>query len=161
MGASTQTLWLTGYDVYLFGEGTHLRAYEKLGAHPGEVAGRRGVHFAVWAPNAARVSVVGDHNRWDPGSHPMEPRANAGLWETFIPDLGSGALYKYHIDSREHGYQVATRPTLTAMPPEIRPSTASRVWDLSVYSWGDHEWSWRSGRRGIRWSRRFLFTRFT
>ena len=69
MGASTtQTLWLTDYDLYLFGEGTHLRAYEKLGAHKGEADGRRGVHFAVWAPSAQRVSVVGDFNRWTIGT---------------------------------------------------------------------------------------------
>src|SRR5258707_999770 len=106
MATSTQTPWLTDYDFYLFGEGTHVRAYEKLGAHPGEMGSQRGTHFAVWAPNAERISIVGDHNGWNPRSHPMRTRAEAGLWETFIPDLGTGALYKYHIESRQNGYQV-------------------------------------------------------
>src|SRR5258708_5489931 len=169
MRASTPTLWLTDYDLHLFGEGTHLRAYEKLGAHPGEMDGRRGVHFAVWAPNAARVSVVGDHNGWDPRSHPMQPRAEAGLWETFIPDIGTGTLYKYHIVSRENGYEV-DKADPYGYAAEVRPQTASRVWDLTAYSWGDQEWmgsrakknsldspisiyevhlaSWRRGARG-------------
>jgi 1,4-alpha-glucan branching enzyme len=139
MGASTQTSWLTDYDLYLFGEGTHVRAYEKLGAHPGEVDGCRGVHFAVWAPNAESVAVIGDHNGWDPRSHPMQPRAQAGLWELFIPDLGTGALYKYHIASRVNGYQV-DKADPYGYAAEVRPRTASRVCDLAAYSWGDHEW---------------------
>src|SRR5579863_6143837 len=139
MGASTQTLWLTDYDLYLFGEGTHHHAYQKLGAHPGEVDGRRGVHFAVWAPNAERVSVVGDHNGWDPRSHPMQSRAVTGMWETFIPDIGNGALYKYHIDSRQNSYQV-DKADPYGYAAEVRPHTASRVWDLAGYSWGDDDW---------------------
>ena len=139
MQTSTQTLWLTDYDLHLFGEGTHLRAYEKLGAHIGEVAGRAGVHFAVWAPNAQRVSVVGDHNGWKPRSDPMQPRGDSGMWEAFIPDLGERALYKYHIESRERGYQV-DKADPYGYAAEIRPRTASRVWDLANYSWGDAEW---------------------
>ncbi len=139
MGASAQTLWLTDYDLYLFGEGTHLRAYEKLGAHPGEIDGRPGVHFAVWAPNAERVSVVGNHNGWDPHAHPMQPRAEAGMWETFIPDVGTGALYKYHIESRLNNYQV-DKADPYGYAAEVRPQTASRVWDLAGYSWGDAQW---------------------
>jgi 1,4-alpha-glucan branching enzyme len=139
MEASTQTLWLTDYDLYLFGEGTHVRAYEKLGAHPGETDGRAGVHFAVWAPNAARVSVIGDYNGWDPRSHPMQPQAQAGLWESFIPDIGTGASYKYHIASSVNGYQV-DKADPYGYAAEVRPQTASRVWDLAGYSWGDREW---------------------
>ena len=117
MGASTQTLWLTDYDLYLFGEGTHLRAYEKLGAHPGEVDGRRGVHFAVWAPNAERVSVVGDHNGWNPRSHPMQPRAEVGS----VGDLHPGyrerrAVQIPHRFARRTAIRW-TKPTRTAMPP--------------------------------------------
>ena len=139
MGTPTQTLWLTDYDLYLFGEGTHHRAYEKLGAHPGEVDGQSGVHFGVWAPNAQQVSVVGDYNGWDPCPNRMESRANSGLWETFVPRLGPGALYKYHIASRQNGYQV-DKADPYGYAAEIRPHTASRVWDLSVYSWKDQEW---------------------
>jgi len=143
--ASTQTFWLTDYDLYLFGEGTHLRAYEKLGEHPGEIGGRRGVHFAVWAPNAESVSVIGDHNGWDPRSHRMHPRTG-GLWETFIPDLGIGARYKYHIASRQDRYQV-DKADPYGYAAEIRPRTASRVWDLAAYSWGDHDWMTNRARK--------------
>ena len=146
MAASTKTPWLTDYDLYLFGEGTHARAYEKLGAHLGEMDGRRGVHFAVWAPNAERVSVVGDHNGWDPAAHPLQPRAQAGLWETFIPDIGTGAIYKYHIDSRHNGYKV-DKADPYGYAAEIRPQTASRVWDLSAYSWNDDEWMANRAKR--------------
>ena len=139
MGASTQTSWLTDYDLYLFGEGTHVRAYEKLGAHLGEVHGHPGVHFAVWAPNAESVSVIGDHNGWDPLAHPMQPQGQAGLWESFIPDIGIGALYKYHIASRVNGYQV-DKADPYGHAAEVRPHTASRVWDLASYSWADQEW---------------------
>jgi len=139
MGAYTQTLWLTDYDLYLFGEGTHHRAYEKLGAHLGEMGGRRGVHFAVWAPNAEQVTVIGDHNGWNPQSHPMHLRPKAGLWETFIPDTGIGTLYKYHVVSRHNGYWV-DKADPYGFAAEIRPRTASRVWVLASYSWGDNEW---------------------
>ncbi len=135
----TISSWLTDYDLYLFGEGTHLRAYEKLGAHLGEVDSRQGTHFAVWAPNAERVSVVGEHNGWNPGAHPMQSRANSGLWETFIPEVGEGALYKYHVESRQNGYQV-DKADPYGYAAEIRPHPASRVCDLSAYSWGDAEW---------------------
>ncbi|HEV2200253.1 MAG TPA: 1,4-alpha-glucan branching protein GlgB [Bryobacteraceae bacterium] len=146
MGAPTQALWLTDYDLFLFGEGTHLRAYEKLGAHPGEMDGVRGIHFAVWAPNAERVSVIGEHNGWDPHVHAMQPRAESGMWETFIPDIGTGALYKYHIESRQSGYQV-DKADPYGFAAEVRPHTASRVWDLTAYSWGDGEWMANRARR--------------
>jgi 1,4-alpha-glucan branching enzyme len=139
MPVSLQTPWLTDYDLYLFGEGTHYRAYEKLGAHCGEVDGRRGVHFAVWAPNAQRVTVIGDFNDWNPQADSLEPRGTAGVWEGFVPDIGPGALYKYHIVSNERGYRVDKADPF-AFAAEIRPQTASRVWDLSTYSWGDGEW---------------------
>jgi 1,4-alpha-glucan branching enzyme len=139
MGTAAPTLWLTDYDLFLFGEGTHLRAYEKLGAHSGEVDGRRGVHFAVWAPNAAEVSVIGEHNAWNPFSHPMQVRGAAGLWETFVPNIGAGAVYKYHILSRQNGYQV-DKADPYGFAAEIRPHTASKVWDLASYTWEDGEW---------------------
>jgi 1,4-alpha-glucan branching enzyme len=139
MESATQTFWLTDYDLYLYGEGTHHRAYEKLGAHPGVVDGRHGVHFAVWAPNALEVAVVGDHNQWDPRAHPMQLRPQAGLWELFVPDIASGALYKYHIVSRYNGYQV-DKADPYGFAAEIRPRTASRVWDLTAYKWSDDQW---------------------
>jgi 1,4-alpha-glucan branching enzyme len=138
MSTLTQTPWITDYDLYLFGEGTHHRAYEKLGAHLGEVDGRRGVHFAVWAPNAEQVSVIGEFNGWDPRSNPLNVRPEAGIWEGFIPDVVQGAVYKYHIRSRVRGYEVDKADPF-GFAAEIRPSTASRVWDLS-YSWGDSGW---------------------
>ncbi|MBX5462022.1 MAG: hypothetical protein IRZ28_13155, partial [Steroidobacteraceae bacterium] len=101
---------LTEQDIYLFREGTHFRTYEKLGAHPVEGAAARGTggagtHFGVWAPNAARVSVVGDFNGWRPDAHPLEPRPDgSGIWAGFIPGVRHGALYKYHIVSNHHGY---------------------------------------------------------
>src|ERR1700744_2090449 len=90
---------LTSYDLHLFNEGTHNRLFEKFGAHVTELNGKRGTHFAVWAPNAERLSVVGDFNGWNPDSHPMNPRESSGAWEAFIRDLGPGTVYKYHIRS--------------------------------------------------------------
>lgn len=130
---------MTGYDLYLFGEGTHRRAYEKLGAHVGEVDGRRGVHFAVWAPNANQVSVIGDHNAWNPDANPLILRTEAGIWEGFVPDIGINTLYKYHIISRYRGYRVDKADPF-GFAAEIRPRTASRVCDLGNYSWGDGRW---------------------
>src|ERR1700733_14006319 len=90
---------LTEFDLYLLAEGTHNRAYEKLGAHLGEKDGARGVQFAVWAPNAERVSVIGDFNGWNSAANILRP-SSAGVWAGFVPDIGSGAVYKYHIESR-------------------------------------------------------------
>jgi 1,4-alpha-glucan branching enzyme len=135
---------LTEQDIYLFREGTHFRAYEKLGAHPTEAAtayttGTAGTHFAVWAPNAARVSVVGDFNGWRPDAHPLQPRQDSsGIWSAFVPGIKHGALYKYHIDSRHNGYTVQKADPY-AFFNERPPRTASVVWDLS-YEWGDGDW---------------------
>ncbi|HKV84004.1 MAG TPA: 1,4-alpha-glucan branching protein GlgB [Ktedonobacterales bacterium] len=129
---------LTGFDLHLIGEGKHLEIYNRLGAHPFQLRGVSGVLFAVWAPNARRVSVVGDFNRWDERAHPMRMRTN-GVWELFIPDLAPGALYKYAILSWNHEYQALKADPL-AFAAEVRPGTASRVWDLSGYTWGDEEW---------------------
>jgi 1,4-alpha-glucan branching enzyme len=131
---------LTEHDVYLFREGTHFRAYDKLGAHlEADESGGAGTHFAVWAPNAARISVVGDFNGWRPDAHPLEPRQDSsGIWSQFVPGVRHGALYKYHIESRNNGYTVQKADPY-AFFSERPPRTASVVWDLS-YEWGDAEW---------------------
>jgi 1,4-alpha-glucan branching enzyme len=139
MATTTAAQWLTDYDLYLFDEETHHRIYEKLGAHPGELDGERGVHFAVWAPNAEQVTVIGEFNNWDPRSHALHVRPEAGIWEGFLPRLESGALYKYHIHSRYGGYGV-DKADPYGFAAEIRPHTASRVCDLASYRWGDAEW---------------------
>ena len=146
MATSTQTRWLSDYDLYLFNEGTHRRAYEKLGAHLGQVDGRRGVHFEVWAPNAQQVSVIGDYNSWNPAANQLSVRPEAGLWEGFVPDIGPKTLYKYHIVSRYNDYEV-DKADPYGFAAEIRPHTASRVCDLESYSWGDGEWMANRGNR--------------
>jgi len=129
---------LTDFDLYLFAEGTHQRAYEKLGAHVVERDGARGVQFAIWAPNARRVSVIGDFNNWNATANEMKP-TSAGVWEVFAPGLSQNALYKYHIVSNYSGYTV-DKADPYGFAAEIRPRTASRVWDLASYSWNDELW---------------------
>jgi 1,4-alpha-glucan branching enzyme len=130
---------LTDYDIYLFKQGNHFRCYEKLGAHPMEVDGAMGTLFAIWSPNAEKVSVIGDFNGWKPGSHPLKPRGDgSGIWEGFIPGVGTGTLYKYHIVSRYHGYQF-NKADPFAFRLELPPRTASIVWNLK-YDWNDREW---------------------
>jgi 1,4-alpha-glucan branching enzyme len=130
---------LTDFDVHLFGEGTHLRAYDKLGAHLAEIGGVQGVLFAVWAPNAARVSVIGDFNQWDGRRHPMRSRPISGLWELFIPGLGAGEKYKYELRSRVTN-AVMQKADPFAFCTELRPRTASVVCDIEHYHWGDDDW---------------------
>jgi 1,4-alpha-glucan branching enzyme len=140
---------LTEFDLHLLAEGNHYDNYEKLGAHLIEVDGKKGTRFAVWAPNAEAVSVIGDFNGWDRTSHPMRNRPEAGVWEVFIPGIGSGALYKYFIRSRERGYQVEKSDPY-AFAAEIRPRTASKVWDLAGYDWRDAEWMASRGPKNAR-----------
>ncbi|MBI4003118.1 MAG: 1,4-alpha-glucan branching enzyme, partial [Nitrospira defluvii] len=94
---------LTADDLYLFNEGSHFHLYDKLGAHPTTVQGVEGTYFAVWAPAAEQVSVFGTFNHWDASRHPLRPCQSSGIWEGFIPGVGIGALYKFHIRSRHHG----------------------------------------------------------
>jgi 1,4-alpha-glucan branching enzyme len=129
---------LSDFDRYLLGEGTFHRAYERLGAHFVERDGQRGVQFAVWAPNAKAVSVIGDFNRWNISSHSMNP-SSSGIWEAFVPNLRPGEVYKYHIESRFQGYRV-DKADPYGFASEIRPHTASRVWDLESYAWKDRSW---------------------
>ena len=129
---------LTDDDLYLFNEGSHFRLYDKLGAHPIEHEGKKGTHFAVWAPDAEKVYVMGGFNGWDKESHPLHPRGKSGIWEGFIPGVGKGANYKYHIASRFHGYHVDKADPF-ALNSEVPPKTGSIVWNLD-YVWGDGEW---------------------
>jgi 1,4-alpha-glucan branching enzyme len=138
---------ITDEDLWLFNEGNHSGLYAILGAHPLRWRGRTGTYFAVWAPNAEAVSVVGDFNGWLPHRHPLFPRGVSGIWEGFVPGVGPGDLYKYHIISR-HGWQglKADPFAVFAEPP---PRTASRVWDLA-YPWKDEAWMrerWKRQRR--------------
>ncbi len=116
-------------DVWLMGEGTHLRPYEVLGAHPRTMLGVEGTAFAVWAPNASRVSVVGDFNFWDGRRHPMRLRKECGVWELFVPNVGQGSPYKYEVRTRE-GWLLPQKADPYAFAAELRPATASVVGKL-------------------------------
>ena len=130
---------LTDFDVHLFREGNHFKLYDKLGSHLMDVDGVKGAYFAVWAPNAERVSVTGDFNGWNKESHLLKPREDSsGIWEGFIPSIIKGAIYKYHIVSRHYGYRV-DKGDLFAFHWETPPKTASIVWDLN-YEWNDSKW---------------------
>jgi 1,4-alpha-glucan branching enzyme len=128
---------LTDYDIHLFGEGNHHRIYEKLGAHVIEQNGVKGVYFAVWAPNARNVSVLGDFNSWDGREHQMRKRQNM-IWEIFIPDLDYGTHYKYEIKNWEGHIYEKSDPF--GFYQEVRPKTASIVADLNSYQWNDQDW---------------------
>jgi 1,4-alpha-glucan branching enzyme len=129
---------VTKDDVYLFNEGTHYHLFDKLGAHLETVEGVKGTRFAVWAPDAEHVCVMGDFNGWNRTSHPLHPRESSGIWEGFIPGMGHGSNYKYHVVSRYDGYRVEKADPV-AFFYENPPKTASVVWDLE-YTWGDAEW---------------------
>ncbi|MBF0130272.1 MAG: 1,4-alpha-glucan branching protein GlgB [Alphaproteobacteria bacterium] len=135
-------------DLYLLGEGRLLYAYNTLGAHEHEVDGVAGIRFAVWAPNAGRVSVVGDFNRWDGRRHAMRSRGGSGVWELFIPDLEPGHVYKYEIRNRHSG-EVLMKADPYGQQHELRPRTASIVPARSAYRWGDG--SWMERRTGADW----------
>jgi 1,4-alpha-glucan branching enzyme len=129
---------LTDFDLHLFGEGTHRRAFDKLGAHRITVGATTGVHFAVWAPNADRVSIVGDFNGWDGRVHPMRVLTPSGVWEIFIPDLPDGEKYKFEIRTRAGALLKKTDPFGVAF--EVPPHTAAIVRDISHYEWRDGDW---------------------
>ncbi|NTU81964.1 MAG: 1,4-alpha-glucan branching protein GlgB [Chloroflexales bacterium] len=139
---------LTEDDLYLFNEGNHFRLYEKLGAHMLTVDGVTGTYFAVWAPNATYVAVIGDFNGWDRGAHPLRMKGGSGIWEGFIPGVARGVAYKYHIVSRFNGYSVDKADPYGAFC-EVAPQTASLVWDRD-YHWGDGQWmAERGGRNSL------------
>ena len=126
-------------DDWLIGEGRHRKLYERLGAHAIEHEGAAGVHFAVWAPNARRVSVVGDFNAWDGRRHAMRKRIDTGVWEIFVPGVGEGTLYKYEVISAD-GMRLPLKADPVGFGAELRPSTASVVRDTARFAWHDGEW---------------------
>lgn len=130
--------------MHLFNEGTHSRLYAKLGAHAADEAGVAGVRFAVWAPNAERVSVVGDFNAWRAGAHPLHSVGVSGIWSGFVAGVAQGALYKYAIATRGGGTAVRADPFAFRAEPE--PGTALVVWDLA-YAWDDGAWMAGRARR--------------
>jgi 1,4-alpha-glucan branching enzyme len=130
---------LSEYDIHLFKEGNFFKMFEKLGAHIMTAEGEKGTHFALWAPNAKGVSVIGDFNGWNPDTHPLAIRGDgSGIWEGFIPGLGTGSLYKFHIVSKHRKYKVEKGDPL-GFCWEIAPRTATVIWDLD-YQWEDKEW---------------------
>jgi 1,4-alpha-glucan branching enzyme len=129
---------LSDDDLHYFNEGTYYNLYEKLGGHPLEIDDRHGTCYAVWAPNASSVAVMGDFNGWQKDSHLLKHRGQSGIWEGWIPDAGKGTQYKFFIESAAHGYS-AEKTDPFAFYMEVAPKTASIVWDLE-YEWQDHEW---------------------
>ena len=129
------TGFITEVDRYLYNNGRHYEIYEKLGAHPENHEGNDGMYFAVWAPHASQVGVVGDFNGWDPEATSMTLLADSGIWEAFVPDLGIGELYKYAITARSGKILFKADPY--AFQAEYRPQTASVTADLSGFPWKD------------------------
>jgi 1,4-alpha-glucan branching enzyme len=135
-------------DLYLAGEGSHYQLYRKLGAHLSEMDGVSGVSFAVWAPSAKRVSVVGSFNNWDGRLFPMRAMGSSGIWEIFVPGLGAGVFYKYEIKTAQGDIRLKADPYGFAM--ELRPGTASIVWDMEAYLWNDSPWVAARSERNLR-----------
>ena len=130
--------FITQDDCYLFGKGTHYEIYNKLGAHLVTKNGRKGVYFAVWAPHAVNVSVIGEFNDWIGFDHNMEMNNDSGIWELFVPDVKEGAAYKYVISTEDGETLYKTDPY--GFWSEVRPDNASRVANIDKYKWQDHDW---------------------
>ncbi|MEM9487822.1 MAG: alpha-amylase family glycosyl hydrolase, partial [Myxococcota bacterium] len=130
---------LTDDDLYLFNQGEHFQLYHKLGAHPTEQDGQRGTYFAVWAPDADKVSVVGDFNEWNGLSHPLQPRASSGIWEGFVPEAAPGHIYKYRIWPRDAELSMDKADPLGACF-ETPPKTGTVIRELGGYQWNDSAW---------------------
>ena len=133
-----ETNFITEFDQYLFGDGTHYNLYDKLGAHPVTIGDKSGVYFAVWAPNAESVSVVGNFNNWDQEEHPMKRLEPMGIYELFVPDLTVGELYKYAIKTKAGNTVLKVDPY--GFYAEKRPNNASIVADISDFEWNDEKW---------------------
>ena len=130
--------YITDYDIYLFNQGSHFTLYDKMGAHPMTVDGDEGVHFAVWAPNADSVSVIGDFNGWDENAHQLAPLKSSGIWAGFVPGVETGEVYKYRIHSQLGDYR-AEKADPFGFYSEVPPRSGSVVWNLD-YEWGDGDW---------------------
>ncbi len=137
---------LTEFDLYLMGEGRHYDTYEKLGAHVKTLEGVTGVHFALWAPNARRVSVVGDFNGWDGRVSPMRSRGNSGIWELFIPEFGEDVIYKYEIVGPQNNV-LPLKADPYGFRSELRPNTGSVVARVDKHSWSDADWMQRRSQK--------------
>ncbi len=136
---------LSDFDIHLFNEGTHQHAYRLLGAHPHSVGGVSGTLFSVWAPAAERVSVIGDFNGWDGRVHPMRVRGGSGVWELFLPEIQSGAVYKFEIRNA-HSHEVFEKADPYGQQFELRPKTAAVIRQDSRYEWSDEEWINQRGK---------------
>ncbi|MBQ7568478.1 1,4-alpha-glucan branching enzyme, partial [bacterium] len=130
---------MTDYDEYLWSQANHHRAYLRMGAHEAEYNGVKGTYFAVWAPNAESVSVIGDFNGWQVGANPLNLRYETGVWGGFVPGIAQGCLYKYAVKPR-NGNFVFEKADPYGFASELRPRTASIVWNVNAYSWNDGEW---------------------
>jgi len=139
---------LSEFDLYLMGEGRHYDTYEKLGAHVKTIDGVAGVHFAVWAPNARRVSVVGDFDGWDGRMHPMRSRGTSGIWELFVPEFGEGTIYKYEIVGPENNI-LPLKADPYGFSAELRPNNGSVVARIDKHFWNDADWM--SQRGAMNW----------
>ena len=135
VGRTLNGEFLSDLDCYLFAQSTHFHLYDKLGAHL--VNG--GVQFVVWAPHASSVSVVGDFNHWDDSAHPMQRQPNSGLWVVFIPNIGSDTVYKYALTDA-HGTRLPLKADPYGFFAELRPNTASKVFDISQFVWTDADY---------------------
>jgi 1,4-alpha-glucan branching enzyme len=134
-----KTQFITDFDLHLFSEGSHYRLYDKLGAHLTEENGKAGTNFAVWAPSASKVSITGDFNEWNAEATPMQPVQSSGIWSVFVPGVKEGDNYKFHI-TPSNGMAQSDRCDPYGFAAEMRPKTASIVYDLSKYEWKDQDW---------------------
>ena len=137
------TGFITEVDRYLFNNGRHYEIFEKMGAHPKKYKGKNGMYFAVWAPHAEQIGVVGDFNSWDPEANAMKPLADSGIWEAFVPGIAAGELYKYAITTKSGKILFKADPY--AFSAEYRPGIASVTADLSNFQWGDDAWMDKRG----------------
>ncbi|MEX2352610.1 MAG: 1,4-alpha-glucan branching protein GlgB [Gammaproteobacteria bacterium] len=141
-------LQISDFDIHLFAEGRHQQAYQFLGAQHRAIDGIEGILFATWAPNAERVSVIGEFNQWDGRCHPMRNRGNSGLWEIFIPRLAPGQLYKYELRTHHNG-EILSKTDPYGRQFELRPETATKIPEQSGFNWSDS--SWIAARHSNAW----------